>query len=349
MRMWRTFALYAGALVMAALCAGAARGGASVMSTLSKIGGPPVGQSRMAISVVGSILLINADGSDRQRLPYLPSGTGPQFEPAWSPDGKQIAFNTAPWRRADIYVMNSDGSGVRLLTHDGDEPRWSPDGKTIAFNHYLCARCKETTWTVNADGSDPHRLAPLGVDPAWSPDGETVAVVENPFTQGSRIWLVNVALGTQRAIAPASLQAFSLAWSPDGKTVALAGLRIWLFSVSHGTLRGITPATLGPTSLSWSPDGKELVFDRAYARGLWVINADGSGLRRLTRPPGGMDDTGPIWSSDGTWIGFVRGGVCQAGSRQTPTIYVVHPDGSGLHQVIQNRGCHDDFAWQPVT
>jgi Tol biopolymer transport system component len=296
--------LYAGVLVMAALCAGAARVGLPVMSSRSNVGDPSLAHMGLAISEDGSIWVVNADGSGRRRLPNLDKSAS--YDPTWSPDGTQIAFTLYRWRsgRSDIYVMKSDGGGVRRVTGNGFRPSWSPDGKRIAFDHSLCDRCAVTAYVVNVDGSEPHSLTPLGVDPVWSPDGKTVAVA------GSRIWLVNAAGGSTRGIT--------------------------------------TPASLDAESPSWSPDGKQIVVDGPAGEGVWVVNADGSGLRRLTRPKGDMDDTDPMWSPDGEWIGFLRGGACWAGNPENPNIYVVHPNGSGLHRLPLDRGCVLAFAWQPV-
>ena len=97
--------------------------------------------------------VVNADGSNPQRVArYRFAGTNP----AWSPDGRRIAFKRFP---ADLYVVNADGSGLRRLTrHAENVPRsfaWSPDGRTIAFLH------NREVYIVKADGSDERRLTQL--------------------------------------------------------------------------------------------------------------------------------------------------------------------------------------------
>ncbi len=88
---------------------------------------------------------MRADGSGEGRLSPQPEGDDVrrtpaqaffQVEPAWSPDGEQIAFASRRDGRSHIYVMSADGSGTRQLTsgkHDDTAPAWSPDGKWIAF------------------------------------------------------------------------------------------------------------------------------------------------------------------------------------------------------------------------
>jgi Tol biopolymer transport system component len=113
--------------------------------------------------------------------------------PAWSPDGRRIAFERRLGRerygRCDgcggavsfhVYVMNADGSEERRLAQDGAQPVWSPDGKMIAFGWHptargIALRKQYDIYVVNADGSG-HRNLTRTRDvgrreswPVWSP------------------------------------------------------------------------------------------------------------------------------------------------------------------------------------
>ena len=70
----------------------------------------------------------NADGSERRKL----TGNAALGTPAWSPDGKKIAFVRKVGGNSEVFVMNADGGPQQRLAR-GNAPAWSPDGKEIAF------------------------------------------------------------------------------------------------------------------------------------------------------------------------------------------------------------------------
>ena len=224
---------------------------------------------------------MNADGSDQGRLteergdPATAAGLQFQTDPAWSPDGKQIAFASAREGSFDIYVMNADGSDTRrLTTSNANEqgPTWSPDGSQIAFS-----RSSEggRVWVMDADGGGEHRLtdelAEEG-EPAWSPDGRWIAYTRRAAAGDAReIWVARPDGAGRHGVTSLRAQSYGPAWSPDS------------------------------TQLVFSANAGSATFD------LYVIGADGTGLRRPVRSA--TDAFEPAWSPDGSEIAFSRDGA----------------------------------------
>ena len=254
--------------------AGFTRGGVLLGALVLALGAAACGSRQRPTGAVvfshGEIFETGPVRGDRvRRLTSLP---GAQLDPSWSPDANRIVFRDS--RRGinfndEISVMDADGSNVRNLTRNPANdwsPAWSPDGKRIVFASERSSPL--SLWTMRADGSRPTRLT-KGIDeyPAWSPDGKWIAYGHD--LPQSNIWLVR----------------------PDG-------------SGAHALTHSSDPEWL-PT---WSPSGDRIAYVRGYEghTAIWVMNADGSGQRRLTR---GRVDMAPAWAPDGKRLVFSRDGV----------------------------------------
>jgi len=233
--------------------------------------------------------------------------------PAWSPDGSKIAFVLAPPGIADrssdtgIYVMNADGTDVTRVTYGryDERPAWSPDGSKIAFTR------DQGSWlmVVDVDGSHVRRIRldgdvfPPYQWPAWSPDGERIAFQASDAAHANTnaVYVADVDGGDAARMTPGDADGYP-AWSPDGSTIAFAGPDgIRLLDVASGSQRRLTrcdPRRCGfDFAPGWSPYASRLLFSRQNRAGssiqVFLVNADGSGLHRLT--------SGDLWSTEASW------------------------------------------------
>jgi Tol biopolymer transport system component len=134
------------------------------------------------------VFVMNADGS---HLTQLTSGTGNNDWPAWSPDGRKLAFISDRTGVEQVYTMEANGTHQTELTfqpvaHD-QVPDWRPDGRKIAYAQGDIG-VTEKIWVMNSDGSAQHQVSSGTADDfgtAWSPDGRQIAFLRD-FLNGDR-------------------------------------------------------------------------------------------------------------------------------------------------------------------
>jgi len=315
-----------------------------------------------AAIVAGAALLATPALGIGDRLLDLIQATPARPEvqsPVWSRDGRRIAFVSRRDGKA-LYVMNADGSGLRIVARVRQlaAPAWSPDGRRIAFQGGR-DRQSLTLYVVNADGSGQRTLARRGNAPAWSPDGQRIA-----FLSVTKLYVANADGSGHRTLARVGNgRTASLAWSPDGRKLLFLVehsfshsprcdfcSRLYVLNADGSGLRDLTQKLgmsrgpgAGPASDPvWSPDGRMLAFVRRNTRlGVYVVNADGSGVRNLTPKPLGAAYAAPAWSPDGRKIAF-------ASERDADSeIYLMNADGSGQRSLTLNLAYDGDPAWSP--
>ena len=194
--------------------------------------------------------------------------------PAWSSDGKRIAFTANPEGHYDIYVMEADGSRIRRLTStetDEKEPAWFPDGSGIAYSSEIkkFIRKQLTLWKVDVDTAKTERIIP-------------------GYNKGHAIPHI----------------------SPQGQLITFTGKRSLGWDVALYDRRTHEVKFLDEGGKScrarFSGDGKKLAYVSSKADGkgdIWMMNADGTDKRRLTERDETFDYF-PAWSPDNRFIVF---------------------------------------------
>jgi len=205
------------------------------------------------------IFVMNPDGTEQKRITNFREGDA--CAPAWSHDGKKIAFHAFalmnPPRNPEIWVMDADGSNQKKLADRGLDPAWSPDNRQIAF-----ASNREggvfQVFAMNADGSNVKRLTKdkgEASNPAWAPDGQAIAY--SAAAEGDRraLFLMAKDGSDPRRLAFSKHQDFCFpAWSLDGKYIAFT-------SLNRVGPQGIVIGEERPRCEQWTGEYQIFTFD----------------------------------------------------------------------------------------
>jgi Tol biopolymer transport system component/serine/threonine protein kinase len=252
--------------------------------------------------------------------------SGAADQPAFSPDGNQIAFawDGGNGENLDLYVkLIGAGTPLRLTTDPAEDisPAWSPDGRHLAF--FRRSASENGIFIVPALGGAERKLgqtepnltrqAPSQCRLSWSPDGSFVAIADRASPQDRySIFLVSVEDREKQKLTspPESSDDIYPAFSPDGQTLAfirssrLNSGDLYLISMQGGKLQRLTADEQRVHSFTWTADGREIVFssNRGGGFGLWRVAVSGGTPERVAAT--GQNSYSPAISRQGDRLAF---------------------------------------------
>lgn len=270
------------------------------------------------------IYVMNADGSNVTRVTRstrsvsTQSGTTASFDnaPAFSSDGRRIAFTSFRDGHGEVYVANTDGTGQMRLTFGDElshifdgESTFSPDGSRIAFTSARDGGSNRfEVHRMNADGTGQTRLTNHGTftgQSSFSPDGARIVYYSRAGSSADEVWLMNADGSNQTRLTNNTAFDFDPVFTPDGTRIVFVSNR----------------------------DGNNEIY---------IMNADGSGQTRLTTSA--TNDFQPTISPDGAFIAFCTN---RDGNDE---IYVMNINGTNPTRLTTNSGIIDgEPSWGPVA
>lgn len=352
-----------GSITAAALTGGHSEAAPLKLAAPATVGIVAYGASTAERPHGSEIFTIRTDGLHRRQL-TTKSGD----EPAWSPDGTQIAFR----RHHSIWLMDASGDSQQRLVQ-GFSPAWAPDGQHLS---YACGPEREDLCVLDLSSHVATVVAPHDADwkfvknSAWSPDGSWIALTRvsndgDPFTLFRQLFRVHPDGTGLEGIPNTSTTGDMPAWSPDGQTILYTERYDGRNGAGSGNLWSIRPDGSDRTKVTrsqgteqdatWSPDGSRIALDSEGHRypnmtGIWVMRPDGTSPTFVVR--GGRS---PSWRPNLTTAAKAAPDASPASGWRIAYVaasdlgfdlFTVRPDGTGRRR-ITSQGLVHSPTWSP--
>ncbi len=298
----------------------------------------------------GNLTLQNANTGETRVL--VPTGaTGYAQFPAFSPDGKQIAyayntFTKEGYVQTQLRVIGVDGANDRIVVAPQDVkttlayPAWSADGKNLYVTQVVPVQPSGQRGEIDrvpASGGDLVKVIDNAGEGALSPDGKSIVYLQIDFGTGtSSLWVANIDGSNPKQLVDSGtfLAMIGARFSPDSHSVVFAASGPPKKKLAGYQSLLVPPPDAGPCLVGI---GSLCVLDRAEANGLpwdlWMANVDGSKFDRLTNI--GADSPVPAWSRDGKYVSFF----------DTTGLYLVDTGTKAVY-LVSNLGGHGSFDWR---
>jgi serine/threonine protein kinase len=230
----------------------------------------------------GHIYKVTGEGGTQTQLTF---SSGTDFSPAWSPDGKRIAFGSNEGGAYRIWIIDADGANRRqldktqLLNNPDAQVAWSPSRRILYQNmgmrnfSILDAETGEEQPLTHKERGYPEIAA-------YSPDGQKVLVLwRHRLELETRLWVISLADNSETPLRGGDLETGYLTpagWSPDGRTIyAYVGNKMMSIPAGGGAPRTVftSPEDIASDSASVSADGKKFVFSVAETKSdVWIVD-----------------------------------------------------------------------------
>jgi Tol biopolymer transport system component len=258
----------------------------------------------------GQIYAIKPDGTDLRQLTHLGVGQAADAG-SWSPTGTRIVFDAVLENDNRVFVMSDDGTGVHQFMDDDPgwqdvDPHFTPDE-----SHIVYTRCRPdppagcAVFIVTTSGTERHAITQFGPTDESSefggipsPNGREIAFER--YNQGGykvRLWTTRLDGSNERPVTAPALEAGLPDGSPDGKHLVVSsnvaeqlGRSLYVIGANGGRPHRLTNSHFPQSDWygTYSPTGNKIAFisnrdlPDLSGRGLWVMNADGTGVHRVT-------------------------------------------------------------------